>query len=248
LGFAIEKLAREHLSEARSRVDSRVGKTMDAVKTRLEGEISYWDSRSRQLELQETAGKTPKLNSARARTRSDELTERMRRRMLELEQERHLSSLPPVVVGGAVIVPQGLIDRLDGIVSADPTREQQALARTLALSAAIACERKAGHDPVDVSADNAGYDILSRPSGGGSLRFLKVNAVAPDANSVSFTKNEVLTCLNKPNGYWLVLVTVEGGTAHTPRYVRAPFSQEVEFAATSVSVPIGALVDRPSTP
>ena len=60
------------------------------------------------------AGRTnARLNSGLARQRADELTTRLQNRMAELEQERRLSPLPPVVLGAALIVPFGLLAEVD---------------------------------------------------------------------------------------------------------------------------------------
>ncbi|BDA73091.1 hypothetical protein CAL7716_072570 [Calothrix sp. PCC 7716] len=88
---------------------------MIAVKDRLTKEINYWDFRASELKTQEAAGKAnAKINSEKARQRADELQMRLQQRLSELEQERKLSPLPPVIVGGALIVPIGLLHRLLG--------------------------------------------------------------------------------------------------------------------------------------
>ena len=244
VSFAIERLAREHLLEARSRVEVRVSKTMAAVRERLGYEISYWDNRARQLEQQETAGHTPKLNSARARARAEELTERLARRTLELEQERQLSSLPPVVIGGAIVVPQGLIDRLDGVVPAGPSPTERARIEMAAMAAVLEQEVGFGFEPVDVSADKCGYDVLSRIPGTGRLRFIEVKGRAREASTVTVSKNEILSCLNKPSDSWLALVLVDGESVDRPRYVMTPFTREVDFGVTSVNYAVDELLDR----
>ena len=81
---------------------------------RLTKEISTWNRRAREIEEQERAGRTPRLNSAKAVQRADELETRRRKRLDELEQEAQLSPLPPVVVGGALVIPAGLLVRLKG--------------------------------------------------------------------------------------------------------------------------------------
>ncbi len=40
---------------------------------RLQKEINYWDHRAEELRAQEQAGRTPRLNSAKARQRADDL-------------------------------------------------------------------------------------------------------------------------------------------------------------------------------
>ena len=88
---------------------------MAAVKDRLTKEINYWDHRAEDLKAQEQAGKVnAKINSAKARARANELEAQLLHRLEDLEQERRLSPLPPVVVGGALVVPVGLLQRLQG--------------------------------------------------------------------------------------------------------------------------------------
>ena len=108
-------LVPQHLDELRKRKEELIEKTKAAVQDRLTKEINYWDHRAAQLKDQELAGKTnAKLNSGLARQRADDLTGRLQKRLAELEQERKLSALPPVVLGGAMIVPVGLLRRLCG--------------------------------------------------------------------------------------------------------------------------------------
>src|SRR5262249_41632645 len=114
LAHAVAHLVPSHFDEVKRRKEELIAKTMAAVKERLTKEINYWDHRAEQLKAQEQAGKTPRLNSARARQRADDLEARLQKRMEELEQERRLSPLPPIVIGGALVVPAGLLARLNG--------------------------------------------------------------------------------------------------------------------------------------
>ena len=95
-------LVPEHLTELRRRKEELIDKTKAAVQDRLTKEIYYWDHRAAQLKDQELAGRTnAKLNSGLARQRN--LSARLQRRLVELEQERKLSALPPIVLGGALL-------------------------------------------------------------------------------------------------------------------------------------------------
>src|SRR5439155_26754184 len=125
----------------------------EAVKERLTREINYWDHRAEELNAQELAGRTPKLNSAKARQRADELADRLLKRMLELEQERKLSPLPPIVVGGAVVIPAGLLAKLKGEAAAPPDFSKREIERVelIAMAAVLKAERRAGRHPRDVS-------------------------------------------------------------------------------------------------
>jgi hypothetical protein len=113
VGHAIANLVPIHLGEVRSRREDLVTRTMTAVKDRLTKEITYWDHRANQLKDQELAGKVnAKINSGKARQRADELQARLQRRMAELELERQILPLPPVAIGGSVVVPVGLLRKL----------------------------------------------------------------------------------------------------------------------------------------
>ena len=88
-------------------------KSRGEIADRLTKEITYWDHRANQLKDQELAGKTnAKINSGKARQRADELQARLQRRMVELELERQISPLPPVAIGGSLVIPMGLVRKL----------------------------------------------------------------------------------------------------------------------------------------
>ena len=176
LDYAVRNLVPSHLQEVKCRKEQMVDKTMAAVKERLTTEISYWDHRAEQLKQQELAGKVnAKINSAKARQRADELTMRLQRRMEELQQERRISPLPPNVIGGALIVPAGLLMRLNGGQTATLQAKETKRVEMVAMRAVMAAEQGLGFEPRDVAADKCGYDIESRdPAGESRLRFIEV--------------------------------------------------------------------------
>src|SRR5207245_10914446 len=98
--YAITELVPRHLAEVKRRREEQINKTIAAVNDRLTKEISYWDNRAAILKAQEPAGRpNARLNSQIARQRAEELLGRLEPRLSELEQERKVSPLPPVVVG-----------------------------------------------------------------------------------------------------------------------------------------------------
>ena len=103
--------------------------------------------RAAHLKDQELAGKVnAKLNSGLARQRADELTARLQKRLNELEQERKLSALPPVVLGGALIVPAELLRKLQGKGDTTPPTFAQETEQSerLAMKAVMETERQLG--------------------------------------------------------------------------------------------------------
>jgi SNF2 family DNA or RNA helicase len=242
--YAITHVVPEHLAEVKAQTEARVDQTRDAVQRRLTAEIAYWDNRANELNEQELAGKQPRggLNSGRARQRADELDARLKRRLDELEQERSLSPLPPVIIGGALVVPRGLLERLRGERSLEPAahaRETERVER-LAVEAVLAAERALGRHPVEMPRTNTGYDIQSRTDGqGGPLLFIEVKGRRAGAKEFTITKSEILTSLNKPDQFILALVEVGDDGETEVRYLRRPFlgPEETYFDMTSANYP-----------
>jgi hypothetical protein len=83
--------------------------------------------------------------------------------------------------------------------------------------------------------------------GSGRLRFLEVKGRVAGAQTVTITKNEVLTGLNKPEDFILALVEIDGDRV-TPRYVRKPFRREPDFGVTSVNYDLIELLKRAEEP
>jgi superfamily II DNA or RNA helicase len=250
--YAITDLVPQHLERVRDRKEYLVGKTLQAVKDRLTKEINYWDHRAQELKAQELAGKTPKLNSARASQRADELARRLEKRTEELQLEKQVSALPPLAAGGALIVPLGLLRKLaaeragaSAALAEDETARDRVEQR--AMDAVMNAERALGYEPADVSAERRGYDIESRVPGTGALRFIEVKGRVTGAATVTITKNEILTGLNKPDEFILALVEVDGQDAR-PRYVRRPFRREPDFGVTSVNYDLDELLALASEP
>ncbi len=255
--YAIAHLVAPHLKEVKEGKEKLIEKTLRAVKDRLTKEINYWDQRATDLRLQEQAGKpNAKLNSAKAQQRADDLAARLQKRLQELELERQLSPLPPVVVGGALVFPIGLLQRLQGKRTSTPNTFAKETKRVeaAAMTAVMAVERSLGHEPRDVSQAKCGYDIESFVPSTGKLRFIEVKGRIEGAETVTVTKNEILTALNKPDSFILALVQVSanpdfsegdsfrvkasGGTYQTNdcavRYVHQPF-QPPDFRSCSVN-------------
>jgi len=250
LTHAVAHLVPDHFNEVRNRKEELIDKTRAAVKERLTQEITYWDHRAVQLKDQELAGRVnARLNSGLARQRADELAARLQKRMAELEQERKLSPLPPVVVGGAMVIPAGLLERLKGTRTQPETfAKETARVEAMAIAAVLQAEQKLGFVPKDVSAEKRGYDIESAIPGTGRLRFIEVKGRAKGAKTVTITKNEILTALNKPDDFILAIVPTDGDQADEPRYIRKPFQREPDFAVTSVNYDLDELLAHAEAP
>ncbi|HEU5380441.1 MAG TPA: DUF3883 domain-containing protein, partial [Ktedonobacteraceae bacterium] len=251
--YAIRELVPRHLGEVRKRREEQIDKTSAAVNERLTREINYWDKRAVQLKAQAAKGKPNALvNAQQARQRAEELNARLERRLGELEQERKISPLPPIVVGGVLVVPQGLLERLqresgDGEQTPDAFAKETRRVELAAMQAVMQIERQLGYVPRDVSAEKCGYDIESSIPGSGQLRFIEVKGRIKDARSVIVTKNEILTALNRPDDFILALVEVDGEQTST-HYITRPFKREPDFGATSVTYDLVQLLSKGASP
>jgi len=251
LEYAIEKLVPRHLARVRERREELIDKTRAAVHERLTKEINYWDKRAAELRRQEKAGKVNvgrsqrlRLNAARAQHRADELVARLERRTEELALERQISATPPVVIGGAIVVPAGLLlgERTP------PELMNTRITEAIAMQAVMQAEAALNNHPHDVSGDNLGYDVESLDPRTGRLRFIEVKGRRAGAGTVTVTRNEILTGINSPEQYILALVEVEDGQAQPPRYVRKPFKKEPDFGVTSVNYDLKELLAQSKAP
>ena len=249
-GYAVASVVPEHLAEVRTFRLALIAKTEAAVKDRLTKEINYWDHRAEELKLQEQAGKTgARLNSGEARKRADMLQARLRKRLEELKLEAQISPLPPVVLGGLLVVPRGLVDAMSGRESvgtrtAVDTQKSAARARSIVME----IERSLGFDPTDREFEKLGYDIESRVRGTGKLRFIEVKGRVSGASTVTVTRNEILYSLNKPEDFILGIVEFLDDGEHRVHYVREPFKREPDFGVTSVNYDFAELLARAEPP
>ncbi|MFN8861980.1 MAG: helicase-related protein [Gemmatimonadaceae bacterium] len=247
---AIATVVPEHITEIRDRRLKWVSKTRAAVLDRLTKEITHWDHRASQLKLQEEAGKAgARLNSQEARRRADELQARLHKRLAELDREAQVSALPPVVVGGLVVVPLGLLALMTGKPLPDTgsvidTQVSAARARQIIMDV----ERSLGFDPTDRELEKLGYDIESRVVGTGRLRFIEVKGRVSGADTITVTKNEILTSLNKPEDFILAIVEFFDADTHRVHYIRTPFQREPDFGVTSVNYHVKTLLMQAAEP
>ncbi len=241
---AVEHLVPRHLERVRARRIELIAKTEAAVQERLTKEINYWDLRAAELRAQEQAGKiNARLNSQRAQERADRLAERLKQRKAQLAQERQISAAPPIVVGGALIIPAGLIYQA-------PTQEllDKRITEQIAMRAVMEVEIALGNHPRDVSAQNLGYDIESRDGQTGRLRFIEVKGRRAGAETVTLTYNELYRALNSPEGFILALVEVDNANARRPRYVRNYPFREPDPLAASVNFNLRELLSMSEEP
>ncbi|MBN2469237.1 MAG: DUF3883 domain-containing protein [Anaerolineae bacterium] len=243
--YAIEHLVADHLAALREQREALVDKTLAAVQDRLSKEIVYWDRRVAELRRKQRAGKhIDSLNIELAQRRVNELSERLAERKAELALQKQLMPRPPVVLGGALIIPLGML--LDAV---SPALIDGRVTEQAAMRAVLQAEAALGHHPVDVSARES-YDIESRtPGPEGTLRFIEVKGRRSGAQEVTLTRNEILQSLNAPEKYLLALVEVAAdGKVVNVRYVRDFERTEPAQPVTSVSYNLKRLLEHSEEP
>ncbi len=249
--YAVTRVVPEHLTEVRDRRMALINKTRKAVKERLTKEISYWDFRAEDLKLQEEAGKrNARLNWREARKRAGDLQGRLQKRLAQLDLEAQISALPPVVLGGLAVIPQGLVDRLSGkeqLLTNGSTIDTQAVAAR-ARAIIMDVELKLGFEPVDREFEKLGYDIESRDPQSGKLRFLEVKGRVSGAETITVSRNEILYSLNKPDDFILAIVEFFDQDNHRVHYLRRPFKDEPDFLVTSINYSFAKLIEKAEAP
>lgn len=221
---AIGNLALDHRARVRTMVGLRVDKTRQKVRERLTREINYWDHRANQLELDEAAGKQLRMNAQAARDRANEFEARLDRRMAELNREDQLAVQRPVVVGAALVIPKGFLAGLreeQGGLPSTFAKERKRIER-IAVDTVMALEQQLGRAPTEMPPNNPGYDIESA-QGSEPLLFVEVKGRVEGAPTVTITRTEILTALNKGGDYVLALVRVGPDDTPTVRYLYNPF-------------------------
>jgi hypothetical protein len=251
-GHAVQHSVPRELEAVRRHRLAHIAKVEREVEARLKREILHWDHRAEVLKDQERAGKQPRMNPQRAAQRAEKLTQRLERRLAELARERDISALPPVVLGGALVVPIGLLRTL-GVQPADDAPEpevdpaRRAEIERLAMAAVMAAEEALGFVPRDVSRDNCGYDIESRRPDG-HLRFIGVKRVGTGNDRIILTRNEMLRARNAVEQHRLAIVRVDGPHAGQPQYVSGVEFRETGFSEIGTILYLPELLTRAREP
>ena len=252
--YAVQNLIPPHIAEVKTRKNRLLDKTEKAVRERLTAEIQYWDFKSGELAEKEAAGKkNAKLNSKLAARRAEDLQMRMQARLEEIQRERQISPMPPIVTGGALVIPKGLLHKLMHIE--DPGLYSQGDRTSIeyaAMNAVFEIETHLGFRPSDVSAVKCGYDIESfvpeemrSRVDAYALRLIEVKGRAKGARTVTLSKNEILTALTSPSNFILAIVEIDGDKSKTI-YLKHPFEEKdaPTFAEENKSFNIMKLISK----
>ena len=269
LNHASTHLVPDHYEEVKKRREHQVDKILAAVNDRLVKEINYWSDRYIKLSEDVSAGKQPRVQPEMARRRVEELTARLEQRKRELEAMRSVVSSSPVVIGGALVIPQGLLAQRKGEANFSPDAEARSRVEQIAMKAVMDVEAGFGHDVKDVSAEKCGWDVTARPPKiDGKLledRHIEVKGRAKGQSTITVSRNEIIYGLNQSGKFILAIVIVDdvqgstnaadagmhksGGASYEgPYYIKEPFGQEPDFGVASINYDLSDLLSRAVPP
>jgi hypothetical protein len=116
------------------------------------------------------------------------------------------------------------------------------------MRAVMDAERALGHEVIDVSAQKCGWDVTSLPRAmDGKLpesSHIEVKGRAKGQSTITVTRNEILYGLNQQDKFILAIVLVEGDRHEGPFYVTTPFTQEPDWAVTSINLDLDQLLAK----
>ncbi|WP_217529707.1 helicase-related protein [Vibrio cholerae] len=253
LNHASQELVPEHYAEVKERRERQANKTLAAVNDRLVKEINYWSDRYIKLQADVNAGKQPRMQPEMARRRVDELTARLQQRKTELEALKNIVSSTPVVMGGALVIPQGLLAYRKGETQFSVDAEARSRVERIAMNAVMDVERSFGFEVKDVGAEKCGWDVTSRPpiNADGSIctdRHIEVKGRAKGQSTITVSRNEIIYGLNQADKFILAIVIVDGDDFEGPFYIKTPFTVEPDFGVASINYDLSDLLSKAVSP
>ncbi|MCZ2341128.1 MAG: DUF3883 domain-containing protein [Bacteroidales bacterium] len=250
IAFAASQLVPEHFQEVADRRIDHVDKTLAAVNERLTKEIAFWTDREIKLRDDAKAGIDTQLNLKNVTRTLEDLQGRLDSRKKELIAMRQVQNGTPLILGGALVVPAGLLRKLRG----EPPHfcadaEARKRIEMIAMNAVIECERAKGHRVVDVSAEKCGWDVTSYPPAApntqSETRHIEVKGRVKGADTITVTRNEILYAVNQADKFWLAIVLVNpDDSVDGPYYIPNPFQKEPDWGAASVNYSISVLLEK----
>lgn len=149
------------------------------------------------------------------------------------------------------MIPAGLLMQRKGEPGWTADADARERIEHIAMQAVMDAERARGHEVIDVSDQKCGWDVTSLPKAvDGRLpasRHIEVKGRAKGRATITVSRNEILYSLNQAEKFLLAIVLVDGESYEGPFYVRNPFTQEPDWAVSSVNFNLDQLLKRAVT-
>jgi len=146
---------------------------------------------------------------AMAENRHQELWDRRERRRQGLARQRALTLQSVERIATALVLPHPERDSPE-VQKLRPNLETEAIAMRVVME----YELSQGREPADVHEKDLGYDIRSIDSRSGELRLVEVKGLRAATGTILLSPNERRVAEDRPDCYWLYIVT---GCAETPQ-------------------------------
>ena len=200
----------ERMAEA-DRIGEHVELSLTEVLQRADNEIGL----ASEAVQQGVAGAEARL--AQAETRHADASARREQRRDELKRQRAITLQGVERLASALVLPHPEREGLDlRRLRQHPETEMTAM------RVAIEHEQALGRQVEDVHQKNLGYDITSLDPRSGELRLIEVKGLAGAAGSVLLTPNERRVAEDRPDCYWLYVVTNCADEPMLQEPIRAP--------------------------
>ena len=249
VALAAGSLVPEHYEEVSGRRVEHVNRTLSAVHDRLTKEIAFWSDRQIKLNEDKAAGKDVRLALENVSRTLKDLKFRLENRRKELLGMKQLQNGTPVVLGGALVVPAGLLRELRGEGPAATSVDAAARMKIerLAMEAVMNRELARGCRVEDVSAKKCGWDVTSHPPAAADgvtppPRHIEVKGRVSGADTITVTRNEITYAVNQADKFVLSIVFVNpDDSVDGPHEIRNPFQREPDWGVASVTYSIAEL-------
>ena len=259
--YATEHVVKAHYEEVSKRQNESLDKLLAGVQSSLTKAMSFYQKKYvgfLKESKQPDATNAAIASAEQMRRKVDELKSRLNSRLAEIADARNVVSLAPTVLGGILVIPQGLVDKENGAAQI-ATYAVDAAARKkvemLAMNAVMETEKALGNTVVDVSADKCGWDITSRypvPTSKDAPiredRHIEVKGRVKGATDVIMTCNEISYAVNQVDKFILALVLVDGDKTEGPYYIRNIWQNELNFGVEHEAYKIADLMTKAEKP
>ena len=206
----LEEMRKDRVDEV-GRVSAHVELSLTELLQRADDEIG----RAASDTDQKLAGAEGRL--AQAEARHSELLARRDRRRIDLERQRALTLQSVERLASVLVLPHPDSDSPE-VRHLRPDFETEATAMRVVMEH----ERGQGRQVADVSEKNLGYDVTSLDLASGDLRLIEVKGLGAVTGTILLTPNERRVAEDRPDCFWLYVVTDCNGTPRLQEPIRDP--------------------------
>lgn len=191
----LEEVRKERIAEV-ERIAAHIEMSLTELIAKEDSAIGRWAEEA-ERGVEGAAG-----NLKQAEDRQAQLLHRREVRRKEMERQRALTLQGVQRITSVIVLPHPDRDQPD-IANLRPDPETEAVAMQIAMEH----ERQQGRHVEDVHEKNLGYDITSLDVNSGELRLIEIKGIGGSTGTVCLTPNEKRVAEDRPDCYWLYVVT-----------------------------------------